>query len=252
MSYLKELHVAHSDFFSLVDVWNPEQLPSAQIFDDVVMCATVGCSCFIINTGDGLILMDAMLPVDACYENIVGAVEKAGWDINDLKMIFITHGHFDHSGVTARLKAQTGAKVYFPAADYEMWRSEWNVERTRGNIARRGVDIPPVVADFEADVLLEDGDEIYLGHTTVKCVSTPGHTKGGCCYYIASENIVFTGDTLFALSIGRTDFAGGSYPEICKSIKEKLFVLPDETICYCGHGEGTRIGYEKGRNPYVR
>ena len=69
---------------------------------------------------------------------------------------------------------------------------------------------------------------------------------------IASENIVFTGDTLFCLSIGRTDFEGGSFPEICKSIQEKLFVLPEETICYPGHGEGTSIKHEKRRNPYVR
>jgi len=183
MSYLKELHVAHSDFFSLVDVWNPEQLPSARIFDDVVMCATVGCSCFVINTGEGLILLDAMLPIDACYDNIVGAVKSAGWDINDLKMIFITHGHFDHTGVAARLKNETGAKIYFPKGDYEMWGSESNVLRTRGNIEKRGVDIPPVEADFEADVFLNDGDEVTLGHTTIKCTATPGHTKG-CMTYI--------------------------------------------------------------------
>ena len=105
---------------------------------------------------------------------------------------------------------------------------------------------------MKASHLVKDLDTLHLIGEEIQVLHTPGHTKGGCCYYIASENIVFTGDTLFCQSIGRTDFEGGSYPEICKSIKEKLFVLPEETICYCGHGEGTSIRHEKGRNPYVR
>ena len=164
---------------------------------------------------------------------------------NELKpvAILLTHGHFDHMMAATALRDAYGIKVYATAKEKELLNSS-TLNLSKGFLR----------TDYtmDADIYCKEGDEFYLAGCSIKVLETPGHTKGGCCYYIASENIVFTGDTLFALSIGRTDFEGGSYPEICKSIKEKLFVLPDETICYPGHGEGTRIGYEKGRNPYVR
>ena len=157
--------------------------------------------------------------------------------------ILLTHGHFDHMMAAEELRDVFEIPVYACAKEKQVLNNA-SMNLSRGFIrANYGMD---------ADIYCKEGDEFYLAGCTVKVLETPGHTPGGCCYYIASENIVFTGDTLFCLSIGRTDFEGGSFPEICKSIKEKLFVLPEETICYCGHGEGTRIGYEKGRNPYVR
>ena len=163
----------------------------------------------------------------------------------DLKpvAILLTHGHFDHMMAAEKLRDAFEIPVYACAKEKEVLNNP-SLNLSNGFIrANYGMD---------ADLYCKEGDEFSLAGCTVKVLETPGHTPGGCCYYIASENIVFTGDTLFCLSIGRTDFAGGSFPEICKSIQEKLFVLPEETICYCGHGEGTRIGYEKGRNPYVR
>ncbi len=157
--------------------------------------------------------------------------------------VLLTHGHFDHMMAAEELRAEYKVPVYACAKEKELLNSA-SMNLAKGFIRSNYT--------MDADIYCKEGDEFYLAGCTIKVLETPGHTKGGCCYYIASENIVFTGDTLFALSIGRTDFEGGSYPEICKSIKEKLFVLPDETICYPGHGEGTRIGYEKGRNPYVR
>ena len=157
--------------------------------------------------------------------------------------ILLTHGHFDHMMAAEAIKAEYKIPVYACAKEKELLNS-----------SRKNLSYGFIRTDYtmDADIYCKEGDEFSIAGCTVKVLETPGHTKGGCCYYIASENIVFTGDTLFCQSIGRTDFEGGSYPEICKSIKEKLFVLPDETICYCGHGEGTSIRHEKGRNPYVR
>ena len=157
--------------------------------------------------------------------------------------ILLTHGHFDHMMAAEDLKAEYKVPVYACAKEKELLNS-----------SRKNLSYGFIRMDYamDADIYCKEGDEFSIAGCTIKVLETPGHTKGGCCYYIASENIVFTGDTLFCQSIGRTDFEGGSYPEICKSIKEKLFVLPEETICYCGHGEGTSIRHEKGRNPYVR
>jgi metallo-beta-lactamase class B len=178
MRRIADLSVDYADFFSLVDVWGQQQLRPAQIFDDAVMAATAGCSCVILNTGAGLLLFDALLPIDACYDNIVSAIEGAGWSLSDLKTIFITHGHYDHTGVAARLAAETGAAICFPAEDCEMWKSDETVQRARQNSG-----IETITPDFTPDLLLRDGDEVTLGSVTVKVFATPGHTAG-CMTYV--------------------------------------------------------------------
>ena len=97
----------------------------------------------------------------------------------------------------------------------------------------------------------KDDEEIDLAGLHIKCLFTPGHTPGGCCFYFPNEDIVFTGDTLFSGSVGRTDFPGGSMSQLVGSIKSKLMTLSDDTICYPGHNEPTTIGTERIYNPFL-
>ena len=101
----------------------------------------------------------------------------------------------------------------------------------------------------KVDKYINEGDTFKIGNSEIKCIHTPGHTPGGVCFLV--DSMVFTGDTLFASSIGRTDFAGGDFDTIIKSIKDKLMVLPDETTVLPGHGSESSIGREKIHNPFL-
>ena len=104
---------------------------------------------------------------------------------------------------------------------------------------------------FHADIYLKDEQELDLAGFHIRVLPTPGHTPGGCCYYFPYENVVFSGDTLFCTSVGRTDFPGGSMSDIIRSIKEKLMTLPDRTTVYPGHNDVTTIENERMYNPYL-
>ena len=164
---------------------------------------------------------------------------------NELKpvAILLTHGHFDHMMAATALRDAYGIKVYATAKEKELLNSS-TLNLSKGFLR----------TDYtmDADIYCKEGDEFYLAGCSIRVLETPGHTPGGCCYYIPSQNMMFSGDTLFYGSIGRTDFPGGSFKELSRSIKEKLYVLPAETICYSGHGEATKVGFEKEHNPYVR
>lgn len=157
--------------------------------------------------------------------------------------ILLTHGHFDHMMAAEELRRKYELPVYAGAKEKEVLNDpELNLSEM---FIRKAYAM-------DADHYLNDGEELVLAGCKIRVLETPGHTAGGSCYYLPDAGILFCGDTLFCRSIGRTDFPGGSYEEIKKSIKEKLFLLPQETICYCGHGEGTKIGCEMEKNPYVR
>ena len=98
---------------------------------------------------------------------------------------------------------------------------------------------------------LEDGASLALAGYQIRMISTPGHTAGGCCYYIEEEEVLFSGDTLFAGSVGRTDFPTGSMSTLVRSVKERLLSLPEDTQVYPGHMEATTIGFEKENNPFL-
>lgn len=160
-----------------------------------------------------------------------------------VKYIINTHGHLDHIGANGYLKEKNReAEICIHRGDSEM------LTDPRKNIsfyfAGKEIDGPP------ADRHLEAGEVLTIGTLNFKVLHTPGHTLGGIC--LVGEGVCFTGDTLFAGSIGRTDLPGGSFPTIIKAIKNELFVLDEETVVYPGHGPQTTIGHEKKTNPYFR
>ena len=158
-----------------------------------------------------------------------------------LKGILITHGHFDHVYAVTELAARYHVPIYCGEPEAELLESPILNESAT---FRREVSVV-------ADRLLKDGQKLQLGKTEFTVIATPGHTIGGVCYYAEKEQAVFSGDTLFFESVGRSDFHTGNERMLMRSIKERLYVLPDEVMVYPGHGPKTSIGYEKENNPYV-
>lgn len=159
--------------------------------------------------------------------------------------ILLTHGHYDHIGALPELMELVGHKVPIYASAEE----EDVLNDPRKNLSTM---LSGQMVTVKPDILLQDDQEIELLDTKFRCFLVPGHTKGGMCYYFAENGILFSGDTLFARSIGRSDFPTGDGIKLVKSIKEKLMTLPDETIVYPGHNERTTIGKERNANPFIQ
>ena len=159
--------------------------------------------------------------------------------------ILLTHGHYDHIGALPELMELVGHKVPIYASAEE----EDVLNDPRKNLSTM---LSGQMVTVKPDILLQDDQEIELLDTKLRCFLVPGHTKGGMCYYFAENGILFSGDTLFARSIGRSDFPTGDGIKLVKSIKEKLMTLPDETIVNPGHNERTTIGKERNANPFIQ
>lgn len=157
-----------------------------------------------------------------------------------VEAILLTHGHFDHIWGVKELKELSGAKVYALDREQELLQ-----DAGKNVSARAGRP-----CTLEADVLLRDGEKFKVGDIAFQVIATPGHTQGSCCYYIEEAGFLLSGDTLFRESVGRTDLPTGSMSQIVRSVKEKLFVLPEDTKVYPGHGDSTSIKYEKDYNPF--
>ena len=158
-----------------------------------------------------------------------------------LTAILLTHGHFDHIASVGELKTlYPEAKIHIHELDADkLTEAEKNLSTWQG----REITAPA------AEVLLADGDSIALGAESLRVIHTPGHTAGSVCYYV--EGRLFSGDTLFSMSVGRWDFPGGDGKALIANINEKLMILPDQTQVFPGHGPATSIGAERLGNPYL-
>ena len=161
-----------------------------------------------------------------------------------LKGIFCTHAHLDHVGGLAELKAKTGAPAMMQEGDLEFYKN------LASQAAWMGMPTPLIT---EIDELLQDGSVVSFGHYSGKVAATPGHTPGSCClHFSGSPAWLFSGDTLFQGSVGRTDLWGGSYEELINSIQRKILPLGDDVKVLPGHGPETTIGREKRSNPFLQ
>jgi len=155
--------------------------------------------------------------------------------------VLLTHGHFDHAGGAEEIAKEFGIPVY--AQEDEKETLENPSINLCGMMGIKGV--------YHADKFVKDGDILDLAGFSIQVLHTPGHTKGGCCYYLEKEQAVFAGDTLFHDSVGRSDFPGGSASVLIKSIMDKLMPLPDDVKVYPGHNDITTIGWERKYNPFL-
>lgn len=195
----------------------------------------MGVNCYILGDKNEAIIIDPGSDAD-------GIVNTLNDNEIVAKYIVLTHCHFDHIMAVDKLIEKTGVKLIACQNEKE------NLLRSDINYTNRYSRKP---VELTADIYVKDGDVIKSGKYEFKIIETPGHTSGGMCLYCENEGILVSGDTLFFASVGRCDLATGNEAELVKSIKTKLFVLPDNVSILPGHGENTTIGYEKVNNPYI-
>lgn len=193
-------------------------------------------NCYFLKnkeTGE-LLIID---PADAPEKIFQKVEEMQGRPVG----ILLTHGHYDHILAAEAVKEQYQIKIYACAQEQEMLREP---SMNMSGYGGRSTSIKP-------DVLLHDLEVFTAAGFSIQMLHTPGHTPGSCCYYLKEEGVLFSGDTLFYGSVGRTDFEGGSTADIVRSLHKLVDNLPEETEVFPGHDASTTIGYEKRYNPFV-
>ena len=225
-----------------------------KLIHEILPVGWLQCNCSILGdpeTREALVLD----PGDE-VERVLDVLKRHALSV---KAIVSTHAHIDHVGGLQKLQQATGAPVLIHGDDLDLYR------HLDEQAAWLGVPPPP---SARIDQLLREGDTVRWGNYAAGVLHTPGHTPGSVSLYLpgpgaasaseeraanaAGTSSLFAGDTLFAGSIGRTDLWGGSMPDILRSIRSKLLVLPDQTIVYPGHGPVTTIGEERASNPFLR
>lgn len=200
-----------------------------------IMLGPLAVNCYVIETDKkNAVAID----VGGNYSRLKDLIDQKGLN---LKKILLTHGHYDHFGGVADAAEDTGAEVLIHQNDAAML--------TDRKLSLSEEISPEPFKPVEKYSILNDGDEITLDELNFKVMNTPGHTKGGVCYFC--QDCVFTGDTLFRLSMGRTDFPGGDLVEMRKSLL-KLAAINDDLNVYPGHNETSTLAFEKRNNPYMK
>jgi len=204
-------------------VFSPIQENTYLLYNEFNQCAIIDPGCYF----------------DAEKDELVGFIQKSGLQP---QMLLNTHCHLDHVfgnkfiadtyGLTLQLHEKEKAVLQFAPTSGLMYNMPFD--------------------NYTGSFLtLKEGDSIQLGDDELKVIEAPGHSPGHICFYCASQNFIISGDVLFYRSIGRTDLPGGNHQTLLSSIRQKLFVLPDETLVYSGHGPATTIGDEKRENPFL-
>jgi glyoxylase-like metal-dependent hydrolase (beta-lactamase superfamily II) len=204
---------------------------------ETIVVGPLGVNCFIL--GDKQSNEGVVVDPGADCEIILAAVARFGIKV---KYIVNTHGHFDHVGCNRQVQERTAAELLIHEKDLELL----SLAAKSAQMYGLQVENSPAPARY-----LTDGMRLDFGRRSIEVLYTPGHTQGGCSLLLRNEQLVITGDTLFADSVGRTDLPGGSHDQLIASIKAKLMPLPDETVVWPGHGPSSTIGRERRTNPYI-
>ena len=202
-----------------------------------IVMGSVQTNCYFLYQEDSkkIIVVD---PADR-GEYLYNAFKEAGLEV---AAILLTHGHFDHIWGCNQLRELAGVQVFAFEDEKELCESaKLNVSEDVGR---------PYTATV--DWYLKDGETVTIEGMEFKVIWTPGHTQGSCCYYFEKDNILISGDTLFEGSVGRSDLPTGDGKLLSRSLKERLMILPDETLVFPGHGNSTTIADEKKYNPFCR
>jgi len=198
----------------------------------------LAANCYIVT--DEKSGQSAVIDPGAYETALCEAVAKL--EPGSVRYILLTHGHFDHILGVAQLKQATGAAVAVHRLDAPCL---FDSRLSYAQRYRRGAQ-----QEVRPDIMLEDGSRLFPGECGLTVLHTPGHSAGSVCYYCADDNVLFSGDTLFRGTVGRTDFEGGDYGQMLASLS-RLLALDEGCAVYPGHDRPTTVGYERAHNPYV-
>lgn len=197
----------------------------------------VGTNCYIVSNEETKECF--VIDMAACPPELISHIKNAGLTV---KAVLLTHGHFDH------IMGLDGFLREFPVPVYACEAEKELLENAQLNASASMLGQPYTFFDAQ---YLSSRQNLKIAGAVIQVIATPGHTAGGCCYHMPEENVLFSGDTLFHSSVGRTDLPTGSMGQLVNSVREKLLVLPEKTKVYPGHMEETTIGYEKNYNPFL-